>query len=342
MHIIAGIITALILFAVLVIVHESGHFLTAKAVGIRVNEFSVGMGPLIWKKETEETTYSIRALPIGGYVAMEGESDESDDERAFNNKPAWARALVVTAGPLMNFLLAVLVIGGMITWSGTSVEPYVAEAPEGMPAYAAGILQGDRIVSVDGTEISDGEEISKAISEIPADAESVSLGVERGGTTQIIDIPLQETEDGSRIIGIRFEVGHNLLKGILQGFRGSVEMERLMIAALGDILTGNADQGDVVGPIGVVSIVDQTVQTGFLNVLYLLALLSLNLALVNILPFPALDGGRLLFIVIRTVTGKAISDETEAKIHFLGMFVLFSLMIFITLKDFNVFILGNG
>lgn len=342
MHIIVGIIAALVLFAILVIVHEGGHFFAARAVGIRVNEFSIGMGPLICKRKTPETVYSIRALPIGGYVAMEGENEESEDERAFNNKPAWARALVVAAGPVMNFLLAVLILGGMITWSGTSVEPYVADVTAGMPAYAAGIEKGDRIVSVNGTEISEGSELNEALSHIPADTESISLGIERDGKTQETDVPLQETEDGSRMIGIRFEVGHNPLKGILYGFQGSVEMERQMIAALGDILTGDTSQGDVVGPIGIVSLVDQTVQVGMYNVIYLLALLSLNLALVNILPFPALDGGRLLFIVIRAVTGKAISDETEAKIHFLGMFVLFSLMIFITLKDFNVFILGNG
>lgn len=342
MHIIVGIIAALVLFAILVIVHEGGHFFAARAVGIRVNEFSIGMGPLICRRETPETVYSIRALPIGGYVAMEGENEESEDEKAFNNKPAWARALVVAAGPVMNFLLAVLVLAGMITWSGTSVEPYVADVTEGMPAYAAGIEKGDRIVSVNGTEISEGAELSEALSQIPADTETLSVGIERDGQTQVLELPLQETDDGSRGIGIRFEVGHNPLKGILYGFQGSVEMERQMIAALGDILTGDTGQGDVVGPIGIVSLVDQTVQIGLFNVIYLLALLSLNLALVNILPFPALDGGRLLFIAIRAVTGKAISDETEAKIHFLGMFVLFSFMIFITLKDFNVFILGNG
>lgn len=341
MHILFGILAALVIFAVLVAVHEGGHFFTAKAVGIKVNEFSIGMGPLIFKRKTAETMYSIRALPIGGFVAMEGENEESDDARAFNNKPAWARALVVAAGPFMNFLLAVVVLGGMITYSGTSVKPYVADVTEGMPAYEAGVQQGDRIVSINGRRIAEGSEISEALAEIGAEENSVALGIERDGEESVLNIALEEQEDGSRMMGVRFEVGHNLFQGLAAGLKGSVEMERQMIAALGDLVTGQSQEGDVVGPIGIVSIVDQSVQNGIFNVIYLLALLSLNLALVNIIPFPALDGGRLLFIAIRAVTGKAISDETEAKIHLLGMFVLFSLMIFITLKDFNMFILKN-
>lgn len=342
MHILVGIIAALIIFAVLVIVHEGGHFFTAKAVGIKVNEFAVGMGPLIFKKETKDTTYSIRAFPIGGYVAMEGENGDSDDERAFNNKPAWARALVVAAGPFMNFVLAVLVLGGMLTYMGTSATLTISEVPEGMPAYEAGIMEGDTIVSIEGREISDGEELKAELAAMDSEKESISLGVKSSdGESRICDVRITEDEQGNRVIGVIFQVRHNFLEGMAGGLKSSVAMEKQMLAALGDLVTGGAEEGDVVGPIGIVNIVDQSVQIGLLNVIYLLALLSLNLALVNILPFPALDGGRLLFIVIRKFTGKAISDELEAKIHLLGMFLLFSLMIFITLKDFNVFILKN-
>lgn len=342
MHILVGILAALIIFAVLVIVHEGGHFFTAKAVGIKVNEFAVGMGPMIFKKETAETTYSVRAFPIGGYVAMEGENADSDDERAFNNKPAWARALVVAAGPFMNFLLAVIILGVMLTYMGTSATLTIADVPEGMPAYEAGIEAGDTIVSVDGKEISDGEELKEVLAGIGEDAESISLGVKSSdGAARVCDVAVTTDEQGNRIIGVIFKVRHNFFEGMAGGLKSSISMEKQMLAALGDLVTGSAEKGDVVGPIGIVNIVDQSVQVGFLNVIYLMALLSLNLALVNILPFPALDGGRLLFIVIRKLTGKAISDELEAKIHLLGMFLLFSLMIFITLKDFNMFILKN-
>lgn len=341
MHIIVGIIAALIIFAILVIVHEGGHFFAAKAVGIRVNEFALGMGPLIFQRQTKETKYSVRAFPIGGYVAMEGEDSDSDDARAFNNKPAWARALVIVAGPLMNFILAGVVLGAMITYMGTSLSPVLADVTQGMPAYEAGIREGDRIVSVNGEEASDGTEAQKLLSEALAESDSVSVGIESDSGTQELQVTAEEDQEGNRLIGVTFGVHHNVLKGMADGFRASVNAEKLMLQALGDIFTGQGAAEDVVGPIGIVSMVDQTVQVGMMNVIYLLALLSLNLALVNLLPFPALDGGRLLFIVIRKITGKAVSDELEGKIHLIGMAVLFSLMILITVKDFNMFILGS-
>ena len=152
---------------------------------------------------------------------------------------------------------------------------------------------------------------------------------------------MEQDADGNRMIGVVFDVNHNIIVGMADGLKSAVAAEKLMFEALGDIITGQGAAGDVVGPIGIVNIVDQSVQVGLMNVIYLLALLSLNLALVNILPFPALDGGRLLFILIRKITGKAVSDELEGKIHLIGMAILFSLMIFITLKDFNMFILKN-
>lgn len=341
MHIIAGIIAALVIFAILVIVHEGGHFFAAKAVGIRVNEFALGMGPLIYQKQAKETKYSVRALPIGGYVAMEGEDSDSDDARAFNNKPAWARALVIAAGPLMNFVLAGVVLGAMITYMGTSLSPVLADVTEGMPAYEAGIREGDRILSVNGKEVSDGAEARDLLSEALTESDGVSLGVESDSGTKTLQVTAEKDEEGNRMIGVTFDVRHNPVTGMADGFRAAVGAEKLMLQALGEIFTGQGAAEDVVGPIGIVSMVDQTVQVGLMNVIYLLALLSLNLALVNLLPFPALDGGRLLFIVIRKITGKAVSDEMEGKIHLIGMAVLFSLMILITVKDFNMFILGN-
>lgn len=344
MSVIVGIIVALIIFAVLVIVHEGGHFAAAKAVGIRVNEFSIGMGPLIFQKQKGETQYSIRALPIGGYVAMEGEDTESEDERAFNNKPAWARALVAAAGPAMNFILAVLILSALLTYTGTAVSNVTAEVPEGMPAYEAGIRPGDRLVSIGGEAASDGTELKALLTEAVQESEIISVGVEspdEPGVEKIIEIPVTQDENGNYIIGVIFDVEHNPLAGIVQGVKGSIMMEKMMIEALTDLAVGEGSPEDVVGPIGIVNIVEQSVQTGLINVIYLTALLSLNLALVNILPFPALDGGRLLFIVIRKITGKAVSDELEGKIHFIGLMFLFALMIFITVKDFNMFILKN-
>ena len=340
MHIIIGILAAIVLFAILVVVHEGGHFAAAKAVGIKVNEFSVGMGPLLLKKQKGDTQYSVRAIPVGGYVAMEGETEDSDDERAFNNKPAWAKALVVVAGPFMNFLLAVLVLGVMITWYGTSVTPYIETVGTDSPAYEAGLRSGDRILQVNGTDTASGEEISEAIGTAAETEDSVEITWQHKGDAEPVTstVSFREEEDGHKRIGIQFRRGHNLLTGMGYGLVRSVEIEKEMLRVLGEMITGKGSTEDVVGPVGIVSVVDQTAQTGFANLVLLLALLSLNLGLVNILPFPALDGGRLLFILIRAVTGKAITDSMENAVHYFGLLLLLALMLLITMKDINTFI----
>lgn len=246
MHLIVGIIAALIIFGILVIVHEGGHFMTAKAVGVKVNEFSIGMGPLLLKKTKGETTYSVRLLPVGGYVALEGEENDSDDERSFGNKPAWAKILVLAAGPFMNFLFAVIILAVMI------------------------MVIGDNV---------------------------------------------------------------NIFQAFVLGFKNCISMEITIFDAFKDLLTGVGSVSDVVGPVGIVNVVDETAQAGILNLIFLAVILSLNLGLFNILPFPALDGGRILFVIIRAITGKAISDELENRIHYAGLMILFGLMILITFKD---------
>lgn len=341
MHIIIGIAAALVLFAILVVVHEGGHFLAAKAVGVKVNEFSVGMGPLLFKKQKGDTQYSVRAVPIGGYVAMEGETEDSEDERAFNKKPAWARALVIAAGPFMNFLLAVLVLGAIITWYGTSITPYVEEVMPDAPAYEAGLRDGDRILQINGVDTSSGEDISEAIRAAAETSDTVDVTYRRGRTGEPVTstVSFREDEDGVKRIGVQFRRGHNVFTGMKYGLVRSVEIEKEMIRVLGEMITGKGSTEDLVGPVGIVNVVDQTAQTGFANLVLLLALLSLNLGLVNILPFPALDGGRLLFILIRVITGKAITDAMENAVHYFGLLLLLALMLLITMKDINTFIL---
>lgn len=355
MHVVIGILAAILIFAILVIVHEGGHFAVAKAVGIRVNEFSIGMGPLIFQRQKGETNYSIRAFPIGGYVAMEGEDSESDDERAFCKKPAWARAAVVAAGPFMNVVLAILVFIGMIMYNGTGVSNTISEVSDGSPAYEVGIAAGDKITSInvassDGSsasktyEVESGENIKEKLIEAyeaAGEGSAVEVGILSKGekTSRTVKIVPEENDDGSPVLGITFRIKRNFFKAAGYSVKAAYEAEKLMIQTLASLVSGQGDTGDVVGPIGIVSIVDQTAQKGMYNIVYLLALLSLNLALVNILPFPALDGGRLLFIIIGVITRKAVSDELEAKIHYAGLLILFVLMIAITIKDVNTFII---
>ncbi|MCI8284122.1 MAG: site-2 protease family protein [Firmicutes bacterium] len=343
MSIIIGILWAIAIFAVLVIVHEGGHFLAAKAMKVKVNEFSVGMGPQIFRKQKGETVYSVRAFPIGGFVAMEGESEASDDERSFEKKSALAKAFIIAAGPVMNFLLAVIILAGIITYMGTSVSADLAKVEQNSPAYEAGLRAGDRITEVDGVGIGEGSEAVKALAEAAGGKDSVAVSYltkESGfAETAVSEISFADLDEGQKRIGITFDVNHNPIKGLWLGIKSSFYMEKEMLSVLGDLFTGKGSADDLVGPVGIVDVVDKTAQKGMFNLIYLMALLSLNLGLVNILPFPALDGGRLLFIIIRRITGKMITDELENKIHFIGIMLLFALMIAITMKDINTFIL---
>ncbi len=341
MHLIVGLLVAALMFVIMVAVHEGGHFFAAKAVGVKVNEFSIGMGPLIFSKEKNGTLYSLRALPVGGYCALEGENEESSDEHAFNNRPAWAKAIVLAAGPFMNFVLAVLILALLITYIGTSSTPVLASVENGSPAYQAGLRAGCTITEVDGVPMSDGSDVQEAVRSAAESGDSVAVTfVDEGGRSSTEQIEFREDEEGNRYIGVRFKARHNLLQGMKYGILTSVSMEKEMLVVLGRLVAGQGSAGDVVGPVGLVTVVDQTTQAGLLSVLYLMALLSLNLGLVNILPFPALDGGRLLFVLIRSVTGHMITDEMENRIHFAGIMILFSLMILITMKDISSFILN--
>lgn len=334
MHLILGILLTLVMFAVLVIVHEGGHFLTAKAFGVKVNEFSVGMGPLIFQKKKGDTDYSIRAVPIGGYVAMEGENGDSDDVNAFVNKPWWVRALVLFAGPFMNLLLAVIVISGLVTYTGTGIGDDIGSVTKDSPAYEAGIQAGDVITAVNGTEYSTGLEAAQALNVLASGTdETIDMTYVRDGKETTVTVPYATNDEGKRYIGVTFRLEHNVLVGLEYGVKNCIKLEKLILDAFAELLSGQGSMNDLAGPVGIVNVVDQTADTGVYNMLSLLALLSINLGLVNLFPFPALDGGRLLFVFIRLFTGRSITDEMESKVHYLGILVLFSFMIMITFHD---------
>ncbi|MDD7719464.1 MAG: site-2 protease family protein [Eubacteriaceae bacterium] len=227
---------AIVLFVLLIFPHELGHFLVAKMVGVKVNEFSFGMGPAIFKKQKGETLYAIRLLPVGGYCAMEGEDEESDDERAFVNKPAWARIAVLIAGAAMNIIIAVLV--ATITY-----------------------------------------------------------------------------------------------KSLVSGCKATVYLGELMFKSLAMLISGEAGVSDLAGPVGIISMAGDTATYGLTYFGNLVVLMSLNLAIINLLPLPALDGGRILFVVIRKIAGEHMSDEMEGKVHGIGFMLLLALIVFVTWND---------
>lgn len=328
------IIYAIIMFCLLIFIHELGHFMAAKASGVKVNEFALGMGPALFKKQRGETLYALRAIPIGGYCAMEGEDEESEDARAFNNKPAWKKAIIVVAGAAMNLILCMVLMIVISLYTGTMTTTIDQVSP-GSPAAEAGIQTGDRIRSIDGKAI---ESWTDIIEGITAAKEQVEIHVDRQGETVSLTSRLTTGEDGRQIIGIVPQREHNLFIAVGSGVSSTWNMTKMMGKTIGQLFTGKVSTKELTGPVGIVYTVNDTAKYGFMYLIYLTALISLNLAIVNMLPFPALDGGRLLFIVIRKITGRAISDEAEGKIHFVGIMLLFALMIYVTWNDILRFI----
>lgn len=330
------IIYAVIIFCLLIFVHEFGHFAVAKAVDIRVNEFSLGMGPALLHFNKGETQYSFRILPIGGYVKMEGEDEDSDDPRAFNRKPSWQRGLVVVAGSVMNLLTTVLIIMIIALVIGLTTNTIGGVSP-GYPAEKAGILPGDRILKINDTEIEDWSSVTTTLAESTED--QATILVERNGEplTLISDVTTDDT--GRRIIGITSKMEHSFIKSVKIGFVSTWLWTKEMINYLVLLFTGGGSVHDLVGPVGIVSIINEQAKMGILYIANLTALISLNLGIVNLLPFPALDGGRLVFLGIRQFSGKIITDEIEAKIHFAGILLLFGLMIYLVVQDVDRFIM---
>ena len=330
------IIYAIIIFCLLIFVHELGHFIVAKVCGVKVNEFAIGMGPAIFKKQKGETLYAVRLFPIGGFCAMEGEDEDSEDDRAFNNKPAWQRALVLTAGSFMNLLTAVvlmIVIAFVVGQATTTVN----EVLDDSPAYRAGMMSGDRIVEVDGTAVDEWNDVITYIGESSRD--TADIVVERDGAQQTLTAALEyDKESGRNKIGITPEMKHSVAGSVGSGMKNTWNMTVMMYKVIKQLFTGDVSVSELSGPVGIVYAVNQSAKAGVIYVVYLASLLSLNLAIMNMLPFPALDGGRLLSLLIRKITGKRITDAIEGKIHFIGIILLMVLMVYVTWNDIVKFI----
>lgn len=322
------VILGILLFLFLIFPHELGHFLMARAVGVKVNEFAFGMGPAIWKKQGKETLYSVRLLPVGGYCAMEGEDKDSDDERAFNKKSPGAKILVLAAGAAMNVLIAVVVMSGIMFATGEATN-VINKVVKDSPAAAAGIEHGDRIVDAGGKKIGNWYDFHESMR---GQKKPFKLTVERKGERKTFSVTPKE-EKGRYVIGVSAVVEKNLFKSVARGAKSTWILTGRMYAGLKELVTGKVAVKEVTGPVGMIGLVHQTTSRGLTPFFYLLVFISLNLAIFNLLPFPALDGGRIIFVIIRMVTGKAITDRQENMVHGAGMILLLTLMVFVTWND---------
>ena len=283
---IALIVIGVLLFEFIIFAHEFGHFITAKRSGVQVNEFALGMGPAFFKKQKGETEYSLRILPIGGFCEMEGEDEESEEPRAFSNKKAWQKAVILVAGPAMNFLLA-LILMIILTYQMGVATTTLDVIIDGSPAQQAGLMQGDELVSVNGNAIEEWTDLTEYIN--ASDTDTQTIVVRREGQEVTLTCETYE-EGGRRMIGVQPAFEKDLAGAFVQGPKATWNLTRDMYGVLKQLFTGQVSTKELSGPVGIVYIVNQTVKTGLLNMIYLMALISLNLGIMNLLPFPALDG----------------------------------------------------
>ena len=330
------ILGAVFVFGVIVMIHELGHFLTAKACGMRVDEFAIGIGPNVIQKQKGETLYSIRLLPLGGFNKIAG-MDLSEDvgERGFNNKPVWQRFIVIAAGATFNFLLAIVIYFCIFAFHGTTVpshEPVIGDTFAGNPAAEAGIQQGDRILTINGQSIQEWKDISQSLQGHSNHVVSVTL--DRKG--EIISTTVIPRESGDRaVIGInpvmdvkQYGIGESAVYAVTH--TGSTIME--MLQGLWNIVTGHS-KGDVAGPIGVAQMAGQVAQHGFISLLLFTALLSLNLGVINLLPIPVLDGGHLVLLILEGITGRKLPEKALQYIQMTGVGLLLLVFVYSTFQD---------
>ncbi|MBR6728900.1 MAG: site-2 protease family protein [Clostridia bacterium] len=332
-------VAAILIFCILIFVHELGHFISAKLLGIRVHEFAIGMGPKLWSRKKGETLYSVRALPIGGFCALEGEDTASADERALSNKPAWAKLIVMAAGSCMNLILGLLLLFCLFGTAKQVVVPEVSAVQSGGAAELAGIQPGDEILRLDGDTIhiiSDLQWVRGQLGEEPVE---VVVRSQNGEKRELSLTP--QLQNGAPSLGIQLKVAENsLLLTAKNGFFTTIFYARVVLETLVDLLQGELAFSSMSGPVGIVSEikngVQQTVEqgsAGFLNLLQLAVLLTVNLGIFNLLPIPALDGGRIFFVLVEMIRRKPLPPEKEGLVHMIGFILLIVLSIIIAYMD---------
>ncbi|MGI6180711.1 MAG: RIP metalloprotease RseP [Agathobaculum sp.] len=334
------IILAVLAFGMLVIVHEFGHFITAKRGGVQVNEFWIGMGPTLLKKEYHGTLYCLKLLPFGGACVMEGEDGESENEHAFGKASLPRRMLIVAAGALMNFAVGFLIVlavmqpngpeGGYIISTLESVDPASTAAGEG------GLQAGDEILKVDGYRILQREDFNTAL--MRGNDTVYEVVVRRNGERVTLPAVRMEAtvpgEDGRRLIGLTFaEQQGGFGMRLNMSVRASVNYARLVWTSLGQLFSGQVGVDQLSGPVGVAGVMANTAKYSMVYFFRLVAFISINLGVMNLLPLPALDGGRLVFLLIEAVRRKPVPPKYEGYVHAAGLMLLLALMVYVTGQD---------
>ncbi len=325
------IAVSILIFGFLIVIHEFGHFIAARMSKVKVLEFAIGMGPVLFSKQGKETLFSLRAIPLGGFCRMQGEDESDYSEGSYNSKSKLSRILILSAGAAMNIIGCIILLTAVFFIIGIPTST-IDEVQTGYPAYEAGMVSGDKILSINGEEINSWDDINLALDESRESDYGITL--DREG--EIIEIQLTsylDTELDRYRIGITPAREKTILGSLSGGITQSYMYTRLMFSAIGALITGNASTGDLMGPIGVVGIVGETVQYGAVALLNLAAIISLNLAIFNLLPIPALDGSRIVFVLIEWIKGSPVNPEKEGMVHLIGFIILMALALFIAYND---------
>ena len=349
-----SVIFAIFLFSVLIFVHELGHFTAAKLSGVQVNEFSMFMGPAIWKKQVGETLYAIRCIPIGGYCAMEGEDGGSDNPRSFDKAAWWKRLIILAAGAAMNFLIGVVLMVIVCLPVKQTAVPVIA----GFEDYATvngenGLQAGDCIVEVDGEKLYSYSDFSMILSLNPGDVHDIT--VRRNGEKVVLkdfllekhEVTLENGSTGLRY-GMNFTLSTpNFWEKLGMAWNQSLDTVRMVRLSLQMLLGGKVGIKDMSGPVGIVSEMSKVAAasdskvTALLNMLYFGGFIAINLAVMNLLPIPALDGCRFLFLIIEAIRRKPLKPEIEGVVHLVGFGLLMVLMLVVTFGDISKLISGG-
>lgn len=348
-----NLLIALLVLSVLILVHELGHFFVAKKNGIWVEEFGIGLPPRIWGKKIKDTIYSINLLPFGGFCRMHGENSTEDivkPTKSFLGKGKWVRIKVITAGVVMNFILAVIAFA--ITYSVMGVpkdtgKVKILEVSPSSPAQTAGLLVGDVIDQVEGEKVSAVDSFLGVVSEKKGERLSLTVQRQTGEyfeEKKINLIPRENPPENEGPLGVTISttevyfppVWQRPFVGVFYGFKEAVFWGKNILESLGDLIKGlfggQVPEG-LAGPVGIFAVTSEAAKYGWLSLLNFAGILSVNLAILNILPFPALDGGRLVFVFLESIIGKKILPKIEATVHTIGIIILLSLILLITVQD---------
>ena len=345
-----SIIVAVVIFSLIITIHEFGHFIAAKSNGVKVNEFAIGMGPALFKKKKGETLYALRIFPIGGYCAMEGEDTESADGKAFCQKAVWRRMIIVVAGVCMNLILGLILIMVQTCMSDAIATTTISKFEDKAVSQQTGLKVDDKIIAINGMRIFTSTDMSYKFS---TDDDGVydMVVVRNGKRVSLKDVKLATSvnEEGQMSIHYDFWVEPQEVTAcsvVTQAFKQTATDARLIYISLADIIRGKYSLKDMSGPVGIVDSIGDVIdserdeKTGKINwkslmdsILYFSSFISINVGVFNILPLPALDGGRFIFLIIEAIRRKPVPPEKEGMVHTIGMAALLLLMVVITVSD---------